>query len=265
MENNALSDIAQAQFEGKTLEQKAGEYVEAENERYKKENCSGLSAEACSVKMYTERREALKDTLSAGADFVPVVGDIKGFVEAQSAIDYLAAAMGIIPGIGDGAGKALKAAEKALAKGDVAEASNLINKASGEISAHNSANYPKLKDDLRQQNLDYIAKQDPRLDAVIKGDSGKLNYGVGNGTKEEADRLGKIWVGKGARPTSDGTGLVSADGTRIYRSSKEKPNAPDSLNPTGTQANFESYTKNIETGKMDKIGNGHLNISGGNE
>lgn len=36
VENNALSDIAQAQSEGKTLEQKAGEYVEAENERYKK-------------------------------------------------------------------------------------------------------------------------------------------------------------------------------------------------------------------------------------
>ncbi|WP_230200907.1 hypothetical protein [Serratia marcescens] len=75
--------------------------------------------------------------------------------------------------------------------------------------------------------------------------------------------MGKIWVGEGARPTSDGTGLVSADGIRIYRSPKEKPNTPGSLNPTGTQANFESYTKNIETGKMDKIGNGHLNILGG--
>jgi filamentous hemagglutinin len=128
--------------------------------------------------------------------------------------------------------------------------------------ADNVATYPQLKDDLTQQNLNNIALQDPRLAAVVKGDNGKLNYGVGTGTKEEADRLGKIWVGEGARPTSDGTGLVSADGTRIYRSPKEKPNAPDSLNPTGTQANFESYTKNIETGKMDKTGNGHLNISG---
>ncbi|MEN4735130.1 filamentous hemagglutinin [Pantoea agglomerans] len=147
----------------------------------------------------------------------------------------------------------------------MAEASKLINKASDEISAYSSATYPKLKEDLIQQNLNNIAKQDPRLAAVVKGDNGKLNYGVGTGTKEEADRLGKIWVGDGARPTSDGTGLVSADGTRIYRSPKEKPNAPDSLNPTGTQANFESYTKNIETGKMDKTGNGHLNVSGENK
>ncbi|WP_249268375.1 filamentous hemagglutinin, partial [Serratia marcescens] len=142
-------------------------------------------------------------------------------------------------------------------------ASKQLNKASSEISAHNAATYPKLKEELKQQNLNNIAKQDPRLAAVVKGDNGKLNYGIGSGSKEEADRLGKIWVGEGARPTSDGTGLVSADGTRIYRSPKEKPHTPGSLNPTGTQANFESYTKNIETGKMDKIGNGHLNILGG--
>ncbi|WP_364110272.1 hemagglutinin repeat-containing protein [Pantoea agglomerans] len=136
LENNALSDIAQAQSEGKTPEQKAGEYVEAENERYKKANCSGMSAEACSVKMYEERREALKDMASLGADFVPVVGDIKSFAEAQSALDYLVAAIGIIPGAGDAAGKVIRAAETALKKGDVAEASKLINKASDEISGH---------------------------------------------------------------------------------------------------------------------------------
>ncbi|KPA05497.1 filamentous hemagglutinin outer membrane protein [Pantoea agglomerans] len=135
LENNALSDIAQAQSEGKTPEQKAGEYVEAENERYKKANCGGMSAEACSVKMYTERREALKDMASLGADFVLVVGDIKSFAEAQSALDYLVAAIGIILGAGDAAGKVIRAAETALKKGDVAEASKLINKASDEVSA----------------------------------------------------------------------------------------------------------------------------------
>jgi filamentous hemagglutinin len=134
-ENNALSDIAQAQSEGKTLEQKADEYVKAENERYKKENCSGLSAETCSAKMYDERREALKDTASLGADFVPVVGDVKGFAEADSAIGYLAAVVGLVPGLGDAAGKALKAAETALKKGDIGEASRLINQASDELTA----------------------------------------------------------------------------------------------------------------------------------
>jgi filamentous hemagglutinin len=136
VENNSLSDIAQAQSEGQTLEKKAEEYVKGENERYKQENCTGMSAEACSVQMYTERREALKDSVSLGVDFVPVVGDIKSFAEAQSALDYLAAAIGIIPGAGDAAGKAIKAAETALKKGDVAEASKLINKAVMKFMQH---------------------------------------------------------------------------------------------------------------------------------
>lgn len=60
-----------------------------------------MSADACSAKMYSQRREELKTILSTGADFVPVVGDIKSFAEAQSALDYLVAAVGIIPGAGD--------------------------------------------------------------------------------------------------------------------------------------------------------------------
>jgi len=111
------------------------EQVKAENERYKRENCAGMSAEACAVKMYTERREALKDMALFGVDFVPVVGDIKSFVEAHSALDYLAATIGIIPGAGDVAGKAIKGAEKALKAGDLEAASKLINLASDEISA----------------------------------------------------------------------------------------------------------------------------------
>ncbi|WP_193390370.1 VENN motif pre-toxin domain-containing protein, partial [Serratia marcescens] len=135
VENNALSDLVDAVSQGKTPQQVAEERVDAENERYKQQNCAGMSAEACSVKMYTERREELKDILSTGADFVPVVGDIKSFAEAQSALDYLVAAIGIIPGAGDAAGKAIKAAETALKKGDVAEASKLINEGSQQVSA----------------------------------------------------------------------------------------------------------------------------------
>ncbi|MGQ8817308.1 hypothetical protein [Serratia sp. NA_13] len=98
MENNSLSDVVDAASQGKTPQQVAAERVDAENERYKQQNCAGMSAEACSVKMYNQRREELKGMASFGADFVPVVGDIKSFAEAQSALDYLVAAIGIIPG-----------------------------------------------------------------------------------------------------------------------------------------------------------------------
>ncbi|OON33519.1 filamentous hemagglutinin [Izhakiella australiensis] len=111
---------------------------------------------------------------------------------------------------------------------------------------------------MAQQNLNNIAKQDPRLNAVVKGDNGKLNYGVGSGTKAEADRLGKIWVGDGARPLSDGSGLKSADGTRVYRYPAPKRNSPHAT--TGIQANFETLKIDPITGDKTKIGNGHLNI-----
>ncbi|MCI2290157.1 hemagglutinin repeat-containing protein [Enterobacter sp. I4] len=78
-------------------------------------------------------RQAVNEAASLGLDFVPVVGDIKGFHEAETALDYLAAAIGLIPGAGDAAGKTIKAAEKALKAGDVETASKLINKASDEV------------------------------------------------------------------------------------------------------------------------------------
>jgi len=112
----------------------AEEHVKAENERYRQQNCAGLSSDACSVKMYKERREHLKDTLSTGADFVPVIGDIKSYAEVESALDYLAATIGIFPGVGDAAGKAIKAAETVLKKGNLAEASRLINETSQYVA-----------------------------------------------------------------------------------------------------------------------------------
>ncbi|MEK9498494.1 hypothetical protein V2H77_18905 [Photorhabdus sp. P32] len=64
------------------------------------------------IKAYEEKkqafcqqsREACKqagNVVSLGTDFVPVIGDIKGFAEAESALDYLAAAVAIIPGASD--------------------------------------------------------------------------------------------------------------------------------------------------------------------
>ncbi|XTZ37861.1 hemagglutinin repeat-containing protein [Salmonella enterica] len=134
-----------------------------------------------------------------------------------------------------------------------------VNAGKATSGAENAATYPKLKDDLVQQNLNNIAKQDPRLAAVVQGDNGKLNYGVGSSTKAEADRLGKIWVGDGARLTSDGSGLMSADKTRVYRFPASKDNSSHAT--TGTQANFETYKINPVTGDKTKIGNGHLDIN----
>ncbi|WP_200900521.1 HNH/ENDO VII family nuclease, partial [Serratia marcescens] len=138
VENNALSDIIENKVSGVSQEekyQKAQDSLKAAVEEYKKKNCAGISAEACSAKMQANSDELLKGAAGFGLDFVPIISDIKSFAEAQSALDYLVAAIGIIPGAGDAAGKAIKAAETALKKRDVAEASKLLNKASDEVSS----------------------------------------------------------------------------------------------------------------------------------
>lgn len=137
MENNALSDIMENKSSGVSQEQKyqdAQKQLVAAVEEFKAQNCAGMSADACSAKISEHRDELLKGATGFGLDFVPVVGDIKSFAEAQSALDYLVATIGLVPVLGDSAGKIIKAADVALKKGDVAEASRLINKASDEIA-----------------------------------------------------------------------------------------------------------------------------------
>ncbi|MEM6160105.1 hypothetical protein AAH446_06035 [Erwinia sp. P6884] len=136
--------------------------------------------------------------------------------------------------------KALMEVEKQTGSKVSKESVESVVSSKPSSGAENIALYPKLKDDLAQQNLNNIAKQDPRLGAVVKG-SGTTNpnFSVGTGTAAEANQLGKIWVGDGARLLTDGKGWVSADGTRVYRFPASKPNTPQDLNPTGVQANFE--------------------------
>ncbi|WP_145546457.1 hemagglutinin repeat-containing protein [Yersinia intermedia] len=136
VENNSLHDIIDNKVSGVTQEQKyqnAQKELVAAVEEFKAQNCAGLSANACSAKISEHRDELLKGAAGFGIDFVPVIGDIKSFAEAQSALDYLIATVGLVPILGDTAGKLIKATETALKKGDVAEASKLLNKASDEV------------------------------------------------------------------------------------------------------------------------------------
>ncbi|HFC3446694.1 TPA: septum formation inhibitor Maf, partial [Neisseria gonorrhoeae] len=104
----------------------------------------------------------------------------------------------------------------------------------------NAATYPKLVNQLNEQNLNNIAAQDPRLSLAIH--EGKKNFPIGTATE-------------GARQTSGG-GWLSRDGTRQYRPPTEKKSQ---FATTGIQANFETYTIDSNE-KRNKIKNGHLNI-----
>ncbi len=101
--------------------------------------------------------------------------NFKGFVEAKSALDYLAAAVAIIPGAGDAAGKTIKAVEKALQKGDIGEASKLLNKASDEITSVSRPSHRKseidvgkdLGDGMVRLHLKRVRKSPMELKAVF--------------------------------------------------------------------------------------------------
>jgi len=142
VENNTFNEAAEYLTSGKKPEDRFADALNQLKEAtadFKEKNCTGLSAEACGAKMEAHRDELLKGFADAGLDFVPVVGTFKTLAEAQSALDYLSVAATLIPG-GRVASAILKNAEKALKKGDLAEASKLINKASDDVT---SANYFK--------------------------------------------------------------------------------------------------------------------------
>lgn len=81
----------------------------------------------------------------------------------------------------------------------------------------------------------------------------KGNYGLGCGTKAEANALGEAWVGQDARLSQHGDALVSRDGLRQYR-------FPLVKRSTGYyQANFESRFRPAGRWQND----GHLDIQDG--
>lgn len=100
------------------------------------------------------------------------------------------------------------------------------------------------------QGADQNAEQ-LRKDLGVNGsDKTNPNFSVGTGASDEANQLGKVWVGDGAVKMSDGSGMVSADGTRAYRFPTEK-SSPYST--TGIQANFETYSVNSVTGQRVRV------------
>jgi RHS repeat-associated protein len=98
---------------------------------------------------------------------------------------------------------------------------------------------------------DDLAKMSGQLRDAAKG---KGNYGLGTATRNQADDMGRAWVGDGAKLASDGKTLVSKDGLRQYRPPTAKPNSPHAK--TGVQANLERRFK--PEGQWQ--GNGHLDI-----
>ena len=112
------------------------------------------------VESKKEDTPTLKDAAMFGAEFIPGVGEalaIKRTSDAMDQKDYVGAGieataglLGVIPGLGDLAGKGLRVATKSFRKADVAEAEKLITDPK-KIDAWRSSN--KLPESQRQKNI----------------------------------------------------------------------------------------------------------------
>lgn len=120
--------------------------------------------------------------------------------------------------------------------------------------AENVALYPKLKEQLKLENLSNIVSKSPILEHAAFG-KGNLTV-KGTVTKKEVERLAIEWIGEKPILTSNG-GMISSDGTRRYRPADIKKNSKYA--ESGVQANFErGYTDS--SGKFISESNLHLNI-----
>jgi filamentous hemagglutinin len=69
---------------------------------------------------------AIKQAISLGADFAPIIGDIKGFAEAETVGDYIFATVGVVPGVGDAIKSARTAYKNAKAAKNVEGMKNAL-------------------------------------------------------------------------------------------------------------------------------------------
>jgi hypothetical protein len=111
----------------------------------------------------------------------------------------------------------------------------------------------------RWEQLQSLKTRLRNLSPQNNGNSGirGTNRPLAKVTAEEADFLGKAFVGDGFTTNSAGM-YISKDGTRLYRPPTRKPGSPYS--ETGTQANFILRERD-EIGRWQHARNGHIDIA----
>ncbi|MDP3984890.1 MAG: hypothetical protein Q8Q52_07815 [Acidimicrobiia bacterium] len=132
--------------------------------------------------------------------------------------------------------------------------SHLVRTASGSRAVQERPAGSAAADVVVVERSDVAAKTAddwPVISGIVRDASkGKGNFGLGAGTRGQADDAGRAWVGDGYTIASDGKTLVSSDSLRQLRPPSYKPNLDM------WQANFEQRL--IPRGAWQ--GNGHLDI-----
>lgn len=108
--NGSTTDAVSASEIGKVgVEWNGGANPVQKSRAINNEKCRNGDVSTCNVKTLGDIIKDNKQYILIGTSLLPIVGDIQGFVEAETVADYVFATVGIVLGLGDAAQKAHKA------------------------------------------------------------------------------------------------------------------------------------------------------------
>ena len=229
----------------------AEEKVSGNGEQNEKRKAVRDNRSASKVGTYSASRSSTFGSYGNNAAFAKGYSSIKGDMTVALSMTPVATAVDVVNGLIDAVDEVIEEYENS---GMSMATATVIAKKTGEVAVDVALKKVKIRaaDDVTKGGDD-AAKMSGMLRGAAKG---KGNFGIGSGTREQADAMGKAWVGKDAIRASDGKTLVSKDGLRQYRPPTSKPNSKQAS--TGTQANFERRFEGQRSKKWQ--GNAHMDI-----
>ncbi|GAB6261024.1 DUF6862 domain-containing protein [Photobacterium sp. R1] len=133
-----------------------------------------------------EQQAQLNALFDGLIEFTPGAGDVKGFVDAESGIDYLVAGLGLIPVAGD----LLKKAKEAFSAGRVEEAKALLSKAQEHLQ-HMDADFDDLPSSNQLALTEKASSHPPELPHSGKQDGDAVTPHEKPSTPEAESTLAK--------------------------------------------------------------------------
>ncbi len=214
---NAAANAAQIAVENNTLYPKC---IGAKCDEFQKEQ----------QKWIRENPEEYREVLLLQTGFIPIIGDIQNFVQAQTAADYLFALVGVVPGIGE----SIQAYKVAKAAKNLQGMKKALDKAATVATAQGYVSKTKIK--VGQTELRVTAATDKQLLKTIsegRDTTGKM-------TEQLFDSLAKqngfkvLSGGKyGANNGFDHVWQAADGSVVLIVESKQIRNGTVQLNPNG--------------------------------
>lgn len=214
---NTAANAAQIAVENNTLYPRC---VGAKCDEFQKEQ----------QKWIRENPEEYREVLLLQTGFIPIIGDIQSFVQAQTAADHLFALLGVVPGIGE----SIQAYKVAKAAKNLQGMKKALDKAATVATAQGYVSKTKIK--IGQTELRVTAATDKQLLKAI----GEGRDTTGKMTEQLFDSLAKqngfrvLSVGKYGGNNGFDHVWQAADGSVVLIvESKQIRNGTVQLNPNG--------------------------------